>query len=108
MTRFRQGMGRLTAEHLNAFLRSDNAVARHPGPAVNFRSRWHGPIVCKVLGATAIGSTGSRWRYDVREVTIENNYTADQATNAFESDRVLNLAEWGNKTNYWPILMAYR
>ena len=100
MTRFRSGFGRLSANMLNRMVRAEGEVARHPTPPEPFRSRFYGPILCKVTAhAQHAGASINRWRYTVEEVNMSdtnNPIDLDSVSNGFSHDQVLNVAEWGN------------
>lgn len=96
MTRFHRGFGRLDAATLNNLLRAESAVAREPGPGVGFRTRYYGPIVCKVNGHSALDANGNRWLYEVTEVQFDDDTTATPVVAGFAHLRVVNLAEFGN------------
>jgi len=104
--RFRTGFGRLDAATLNSVMRSDSIVARTPEPAINFRPKHYGPIVCKVVDAQFQEDgqdTNKRlFSYHVREVEITQ--TSDQGlewdvvADGFSWTEVMNLAEFDNTT----------
>lgn len=96
MTRFAQGIGRLDARKLNALLRAESTTAREPGPPVSFRTRYYGPIVCEINGASQLNTNGKRYIYDVKEVRFGDDYLSQVVQDGFEHDRVVNLAEFGN------------
>tara|TARA_R110000851_G_scaffold149007_5_gene289469 strand:+ start:160 stop:627 length:468 start_codon:yes stop_codon:yes gene_type:complete len=94
--RFRTGTGRLDANDLNEMIQGTQSVQRLPAVGQEFRSRWYGPIACKIIDVTA-GATGfGQWIYQVSEVTFSSNEDFAVMTGGFTSTHCINLAERGN------------
>ena len=102
---FSQGMDRLSAQVLN-----DTGMATHQvfgTPATWNGPDWVGPVMCEVLGATAMrfddGDTGitfgGRWLYSLREIAFRNAYVEGITANGMlqtKGHEAINLSEWGN------------
>ena len=96
MIRLRTGTGRLTADMLNKTLRAGEIADRPPDGPVKYRSRWFGPIACRVTDSSLIQNFGNRWQYEVKEINFQNARLVTAPAGLFESDHVYNLAEFDN------------
>ena len=100
MTRFSNGIGRLTAPHLNGFLDTAHRVATHGDRQTDVET--YGPITGKVSGSSQMDTphTG-KWLYTITEVVFETDRTSTDLTtsgSAIQYTNAINLAEMGNTT----------
>ena len=97
LKRFKTGSGRLDANNLNQMIQGTQSVQRLPSEGQNFRSRWYGPMACKITAKTS--GTSGQWIYTVSEVTFSTNEAfAVVPAGGFTSDHAVNLAERDNTT----------
>tara|TARA_R100001443_G_scaffold96534_1_gene103376 strand:+ start:1400 stop:2335 length:936 start_codon:yes stop_codon:yes gene_type:complete len=107
MKRFRTGFGRLDRDSLNKLMRAESQVSHLPQPAIHFRPKHYGPIVCKVTDSqyqeTGQDTDKRLFTYHVKEIEVTRVSTDGlqwaEVTDGFSWTEVHNLAEMGNTTS---------
>ena len=99
MTRFSQGLGRLTADKLNRLTENSAKVEAFDLGAAPRPARAFGPVPCEITGSAQMTAPASgKWLYSVKEIKFTTDRTTSEATNGWTCDNVVNLRELGNTT----------